>query len=180
LALLAISLGAALIALQFLSGSREAPTAQPAATATRQATATPRPTATDRPTRTATPPPVEISFDQLAELAVGREVVLTGRLALFSSTRCGITCGLLLEDIDNPSHEITIFVDVATPDQTAAPGEMEHLPDQYVKSDIRVRTEDGAYAAVGFRIRITGEVCETTSGEPCISDITKIELVTVE
>jgi len=141
------------------------------------ATATRRPSST--PTRTPTPPPVEITFDDLPNYPVGSEVILTGRLALFSSTRCGVTCGLLLEDIDNPSHEITIFVDIPSSGQTAAPNEMDQLPDQYLKSDIRVRTADGTYAAVGFRIRITGEICETTSGEPCIRDITKIELVTV-
>jgi len=179
-ALLVIALGAALIAREFLPGSRQAAPPQSAATATRQATATPRPTATDRPTRTPTPPPVEITFEELDALPVGTDVIITGRLALFSSTRCGLTCGLLLEDIANPSREITILVNVVSPGQQAEPNQMESLPDQYVKSDIRVRTDDGTYAAVGFRLRITGQICETTSGSPCISDITKIELVTVD
>jgi len=178
--LLVLGVGALFLVLQPRLRSPAARSVETHPSATAQATLTTRPTATDRPTRTATPPPVEITFDDLANYPVGREVILTGRLALFSSTRCDITCGLLLEDIANPSHEITIFVGIPSPGQTAAPGEMDRLADQYVKSDIRVRTDDGTYAAVGFRIRITGEVCETTSGEPCINDITKIELVTVD
>lgn len=174
-----VTVGAIFIILQLRPESPAASPADPVATPTRQITPTSRPTATDRPTRTPTPPPVEITFDELRNYPVGTEVILTGRLALFSGTRCGLTCGLLLEDIANPSHEITIFVDIPSPGQTAAPNQMDRLADQYVKSDIRVRTDDGTYAAVGFRIRITGEICETTSGEPCIRDITKIELVTV-
>jgi hypothetical protein len=57
---------------------------------------------------------------------------------------------------------------------------MKPLPSSYRKSDIQVRTADGTYAAVGFRLRVTGEICRTTNDEICLTDISKIELVQIK
>jgi len=54
---------------------------------------------------------------------------------------------------------------------------MEALFEGFQQSDIRVRMADGTYALVKYRIRVQGRICETTDGDPCITDITKIELV---
>lgn len=135
--------------------------------------ATPRPTSTPRPT--VTPMPVEITFDNIGDFEVGREVILVGRLAMFSSTICDDDCGLLLENPAKPSQKITIFVRVGD-----LPNQMKALFEGYTKSDIQVRLDDGTYAVIGYRIRVTGRVCETTSGNPCISSIEKIELFQVQ
>jgi hypothetical protein len=47
----------------------------------------------------------------------------------------------------------------------------------FQQSDIRVRTDDGGYALIKYRIRVHGRVCKTTDSSPCITDITRIELV---
>ena len=145
--------------------------APPTRTPTRTATKVPTPTRI--PTRTPTPMPIEVNFDTIGNYPVGRLVKLVGRLAMFSSTYCyyNHTCGLLLENPSKPSQTITIFVTVGY-----EPNQMKPLPNPYTKSDIQVRLDDGTYAAIGFRIIVTGRICETTGGEPCITDIIKIEL----
>jgi len=148
-------------------------TSTPWPSATSRPTATPRPTATSRPT--ATPRPIEITFDNIGDYEVGTKVILVGRLAMFSSTICDDDCGLLLENPANPSQKITIFVRVGD-----LPNQMKALFEGYTKSDIQVRLDDGTYAVVGYRIRVTGRICETTSGNPCISSIEKIELFQVQ
>jgi uncharacterized RDD family membrane protein YckC len=142
---------------------------------TRQPAATLEPTRTQIPAPTATPLPVEVNFDTIGETQVGQQVILVGRLDLMSSTICRLgACGLLLENPQNRSQKITIFVWVGT-----EPNQMKPLPDPYTKSDIQVRLNEGAYAVVGYRLRVTGRRCETTSQAPCISEITKIELFQV-
>jgi hypothetical protein len=132
------------------------------------------------PTKTPVPPPLEVTFDALEQYPVGRLVILTGRLALMGSTHCSATCGLLLENTANPSQTVTIFVELPVGDNTPLPNEMKPLPSSYRKSDIQVRTADGTYAAVGFRLRVTGEICRTTNDEICLTDISKIELVQIK
>jgi len=146
------------------------------ATATPRPSATTRPSATPRPSATATLMPVEITFDNIGDFEVGRQVILVGRLAMFSSTFCDDNdCGLLLENPANPSQKITIFV--TTGDQ---PNMMKPLFEGYTKSDIQVRLDDGTYAVIGYRVRVTGRICETSSGAPCITNIKKIELFQVQ
>lgn len=137
--------------------------------------ATPRPTATRTSRPTATPMPVEITFDTIGDYEVGTKVILVGRLEMFSSTFCDDECGLLLENPANTAQDITIFVRVG--DQ---PNQMKPLFEGYTKGDIQVRLNDGTYAVIGYRIRVTGRICDTTSGEPCISSIEKIELFQVQ
>jgi uncharacterized RDD family membrane protein YckC len=144
-------------------------------TPTLQPNVTIRPTSTPRPTQTHTPLPVEINFDTIGDYPVRQPVILVGRLTLFSSTLCSDTCGLLLENPEKPTQKITIFVPVGDGNN-----QMKPLPDSYTKSDIQVRLDDGTLAVIGYRIRVTGRICETTGGEPCISDITKMELFQVK
>ncbi len=155
----------------FRSSTLSLPTATLTATLTHTPTRTPNPTPTKTPTRTPTPMPVEINFDTIGNYPLGSQVIFVGRLSMMSGTTCNHTCGLLLENPANPTQKINIFVTVG--DQ---PSQMKPLPNSYTKSDIQVRLDDGTYAVVGFRIRVTGRICETTSGSPCISDIIKIEL----
>ena len=139
------------------------------------ATRKPNRTATRKPNPTATPQPVEVTFDTIGNYPQGQRIILVGRLALFSSTRCGEACGLLLENPANAAQKITIFVTVGS-----EPNQMKPLPTSYTKSDIQVRLDDGTFAVIGYRIRVTGSMCLTTSDEPCILDITKIELFQVK
>jgi uncharacterized RDD family membrane protein YckC len=138
-------------------------------------TATLQPSSTPMPTQTPTPLPVEVDFDTLKNYAVGYPVILVGRLTLFSSTTCNDTCGLLLENPDNPIQKTTIFVPVGDGNN-----QMKPLPDSFTNKDIQVRLDDGTLAVIGYRIRVTGHVCETTEGESCISDISKMELFQVK
>jgi uncharacterized RDD family membrane protein YckC len=144
-------------------------------TNTTQPSATPRPTTTRTFRPTATPMPVEITFDTIGDHEVGTKVILVGRLAMFSSTICDDRCGLLLENPANTAQKVTIFVKVGD-----LPNQMKALFEGYTKSDIQVRLDDGTYAVIGYRIRVTGRICETTSGNPCISSIEKIELFQVQ
>jgi hypothetical protein len=154
----------------------QSPTATSLVSTTLTSTKTPRPTPTKMPTSTATPMPVEVTFDTIGNYPTGQQVILVGRIALMSSTTCGLqTCGLLLENPAKPSQKMTIFVTVGT-----NPNQMKPLPDNYTKSDIQVYLNDGSVAVVNYRIRITGRVCTTSSNEPCISDIVKIELFQVK
>jgi len=141
-----------------------------------QAQPTAKPTATKRPLPTNPPEPVEVTFDTIGNYPEGQPVIFVGRLALMGSTRCNaLTCGLLLENPSKPSQTITIFVYVGD-----EPNKMKPLPDSYTKSDIQVQLDDGTFAVVGYRLRITGQVCNTTSDTPCIDDIIKIELYQVQ
>jgi hypothetical protein len=135
---------------------------------------TPTPTRTQMPA--STPLPVEVTFDTIGNYPAGHLVILVGRLAMTSSIRCCLSeCGLLLENPARTSQTITIFVTVGF-----KPNQMKSLPDQYTKSDIQVQLNDGTFAVVGYRIRVTGKVCSSTSKEPCISEIMKIELFQVK
>jgi len=101
---------------------------------------------------------------------------MTGNLVMFSSTYCGYECGLSLAKFSGSSQTITIFVRVADAGVEPSPNQMKALPDPYDKWDIRVKLDDGEYAFIGQRITVTGRICKTTDGDPCISDISKIEL----
>jgi len=119
---------------------------------------------------------VELNFDTIGDYPVNTRINMTGYLVLFSSTHCSYTCGLLLAELPGSSNKVTIFVYVAKEGVEPNPNQMKALPDNYGKWDIRVRLDDGEYAFIGQRITITGRICETTDGDLCISDITKIEL----
>jgi uncharacterized RDD family membrane protein YckC len=138
-------------------------------------TATIQPSSTPMPTQTSTSLPVEVDFDTLDNYAVGHPVILVGRLTFFSITTCNDTCNLLLENPDNPSQIITIFVPVGDGNN-----QMKPLPDPFTNKDIQVRLDDGTLAVIGYRIRVTGRVCETPEGVSCISDISKFELFQVK
>jgi hypothetical protein len=152
------------------------------------ATDTPRPTRTPSPTRTqtatptqtsthtSTPMPVEVTFDTIGDYPTGTRVSMTGVLVFFSSTHCGYECGLLLAEYLNSPKKITIFVRVAEAGVDPVPNQMKALPENFGQWDIRVRLNNGDYALVGQRITVIGRVTETTSGNPAISDITRIDL----
>jgi len=151
-------------------------TETPRPTRTHTPTSTLAPTPTQTPKPTSTPLPVEVTFDTIGNYPTGHLVILVGRLALMSTTRCSLSeCGLLLENPARPSQTMTIFVPVGL-----KPNQMKPLIDQYTKSDIQVQLNDGTFAVVGYRIRVTGRVCSTTNKESCISDIIKIELFQVK
>jgi hypothetical protein len=128
------------------------------------------------PTRTSTPMPVEITFDTIGNYAEGRLVILSGLLTLFKSTYCGSECGLLLSEYSGSENKVTIFVSVAKAGIEPSPNQMKALPDNFGKWDVSIRLNDGTYAYIDQRITVTGRICKTTDGDPCISSITKIEL----
>jgi hypothetical protein len=139
-------------------------------------TSTPSATPTKRPPPTATPLPVEVTFDTIGDYPEGTRVTMTGVLALFKSTHCGYECGLLFAEYINSPKKVTIFVRVAKAGVEPEPNQMKALPESFEKWDIRVRLNDGDYAFIDQRITITGRIARTTTGEPAISDITRIEL----
>ena len=149
-------------------------TPRPTRTQTRTPTLTSTPTR--RPTITPTPMPVEVTFDTIQNYSTGTRVIMTGYLVTFSSTYCSDECGLLLGKSRNSSQSITIFVRVAEAGVEPSLNQMKALPDPYQVWDIRVRLNNGEYAFIGQQITVTGRICETTDGDPCISSITKIEL----
>ena len=137
---------------------------------------TPEPTSTPRPSPTPTPLPLEVTFDSIGDVETGTLVNLIGRLVLTKNIRCvNSECGLLLENPADASQKITIFI--LSGDE---PNQLKPVPEKYSKSDIKVRLDDGTYALVGYRLRVTGMVCETTNGNPCIQSIRKVELYQVK
>jgi uncharacterized RDD family membrane protein YckC len=135
-----------------------------------------QPTHTQRANPSATPTPVEVTFDSINDYPTGSPVTLVGRIVLVSQIKCknGI-CGLVLENPANTSQTISIFLMAGD-----EPNQLKPVPETYTKDDIQVRLDDGSYAPVGYRIRVTGIVCKTTTDNACISDITKIELYQVK
>lgn len=145
---------------------------------TRTQTLTPAPTATRSrtPAPTSTPKPVEVSFDTIDNYERGTRVIMSGTLVMFGSTYCDSECGILLAESSNSSNKITIFVRVAAPGVDPSPNQMKALPDPYEKWDVRICLNDGTFAFIGQRIKVTGKICQTTDGNACISSITRIEL----
>jgi hypothetical protein len=130
---------------------------------------------TQVPTRTSTPAPVTVTFDTIGSYPVGRLVILSGILEMFKSTYCGTECGLLLAENSSSENKITIFVRVAAKGVEPPPNQMKALPDPFSKWDVIVCLNDGMLAYIDNRITVTGHICKTTDGDPCISDIIKIE-----
>lgn len=145
-------------------------------TATPLPTDTPIPTRTPLPEPTATPLPEVITFDTIGNYPVGTHVILSGLLTLPRSTKCSYYCGLLFTDFSGSGKQITIFVFAAQEGQEPSPNMMKFLPETYSKWDVVVRLNDGSLAYVDNRITVTGRICETTNGNPCIDDIIRIEL----
>ncbi len=151
-------------------------TSTPRPSSTPLPTITPLPSATPLPSSTPTPAPVEVTFDSLGDYETGRLVTLIGRLVLTNNVHCrNDECGLLLENPDNTSQKITIFIMAGD-----EPNQLKPVPETYTKSDIKVRLDDGTYALVGYRLRVTGRVCKTTDGDACIDAIRKVELYQVK
>lgn len=134
------------------------------------------PTRTPIPPPTSTPAPVLVTFDTVGNYPKGTPVILSGLLTLFKSTFCDSECGLLLSETSGSDKKITIFVSVAKAGEEPANNQMKALPDNFGKWDIIIRLDDGSLAYIDNRITVTGEICNTTDGDPCISDIIKIEL----
>jgi hypothetical protein len=95
---------------------------------------------------------------------------------MFKSTWCDSECGLILAEYSNSPNSITIFVRVAAEGVEPSPNQMKALPDPFSKWDVVICLNDGTLAYIDNRITVTGRICKTTAGTPCISDITKIEL----
>jgi hypothetical protein len=127
------------------------------------------------PTRTSTPAPVTITFDTIGNYPEGRLVILSGLLEMFKSTWCGTECGLLLVEHTGSPNKVTIFVKIAAKGVEPSPNQMKALPDPFSKWDVVLCLNDGTLAYIDNRITVTGKICRTTAGEPCISSITKIE-----
>lgn len=138
-------------------------------------TASTRQPPTPIPTRTSTPAPVTVTFDTLGTYPTGRLVILSGILEMFKSTYCDDECGLALSEYTNSENSITIFVRVAKEGVEPSPNQLKALPNPFSKWDIIVCLNDGTLAYIDNRITVTGHVCKTTDGDPCISDIIKIE-----
>jgi hypothetical protein len=130
---------------------------------------------TRAPTYTITLAPETIAFDTIGNYEVGRLVVLSGILEMFKSTYCGTECGLLLAEFSGSENKVTIFVRVAAQDVETSPNQMKALPDPFSKWDIIICLDDGSLAYIDNRVTVTGKICKTTTGNPCISDIIKIE-----
>ena len=169
-------------AVQTIAGGVLGPTRTPTPTSTRRPTSTPLPTSTPRPsltpwpTNTATPEPIEVDFDTIQNYPSGRLVILTGRLALMTTSTCrGTKCALVLVNPKNTDQTITIFVYTGD-----GPNTMKPLPETYTRADIQVHLDDGTNAIVGYRLRVYGRVCDTTDGGKCIDYVSKIELVQVQ
>jgi hypothetical protein len=130
---------------------------------------------TQVPTRTSTPAPLTVTYDSIGSYPVGRLVILSGILEMFKSTYCGTECGLLLAENSGSENKITIFVRVAAKGVEPSPNQMKALPDPFSKWDVIICLNDRMLAYIDNRITVTGRVCKTTDGAPCISDIIKIE-----
>jgi hypothetical protein len=142
---------------------------------TRTPTITPTSTPTLIPTRTSTPAPVIATFDMIGTYPEGQLVTLSGFLEMFKSTYCDSECGLLLSEYSGSDNKITIFVRVAQQGVDPSPNQMKALPNPYSQWDIVICLNDGTNAYIGNRITVTGKICKTTSDNPCISNIIKIE-----
>jgi hypothetical protein len=138
-------------------------------------TRTPTSTPTLIPTSTSTPTPLIATFDMLGTYPEGQLVTLSGFLEMFKSTYCDSECGLLLAEYSGSDNNIAIFVRAAKEGVDPSPNQMKALPNPYTQWDIVVCLDDGTKAYIGNRITVTGRICKTTSGEPCISRIIKIE-----
>jgi hypothetical protein len=118
---------------------------------------------------------MEVTFDTIGDYP-GELVILVGRLVLTKNIHCvNGECGLLLENPADTSRKITMFIIAGD-----EPNQLKPVPETYTKGDIKVRLDDGSYALVGYRLRITGTVCETTDGDPCLHSIRKVELYQVK
>jgi hypothetical protein len=186
LRLLILALGLVLFALYLLLPKENLPaifspdtprsTSTPRPSTTPLPTQTPLPSATPLPSSTATPVPVEVTFDSIGDYDVDRLVILIGRLVLTSNINCrGDECGLLLENPADTAQKIAIFITAGD-----EPNQLKPVPETYTKGDIKVRLDDGTYALVGYRLRVTGRVCKTTDGDACIDSIRKVELYQVK
>jgi hypothetical protein len=159
----------------------DTPTLVPSSTPTRTATPTrtPTKTATPRPTRTPAPTPASTDFTALEQFPEDTYVTIVGYLDLPGSTHCstGATarCGISLVDPTDRSRSIPIFVYTPLTGNTPAPNEMFELPALYSDSDLKVRASTGEVVGNGARVRVTGQVCQTTDGMACISQITEIK-----
>jgi hypothetical protein len=148
-----------------------------------RATRTPRvttvPTATliptKRPTLTPTPLPVEVDFTTLNNYPVDTRVTMVGQMKLPGGMTCDEKCPIFFRNSKKYAEEITIFIYIPPEGEEPEPNMMARLPDKYRESDFKVRLDDGTFVGNYTKVRVTGSICETTSGEIAICRITKIE-----
>ncbi len=120
-------------------------------------------------------PPIPVTFDTVGQYPVGRRVVIEGVLRMPGQTACGETCFVLLGEPADPERTLPIFIDVPASGEPG-PNQMPSLPDDLPPADFRVICADGTPVGDGAALRLTGVVCRTTAGSPCVDQIELIEL----
>lgn len=131
------------------------------------------------PTIAPTAAMVNVDFDTIKNYPAGQLVSIVGRMDFFSNTFCdNRTCSVLLENIDDSSQHMSIFVNAAAEGKNPEPNQMKRLMEGFREADVMIMAEDGVYAMVGYRIRVEGRVCDTTEGNKCVKSITSIKICT--
>ena len=102
------------------------------------------------------------------------KVVIEGYLKLSSSTHCEEQCNLFLLDYLNSENTLVIFITLNRGEGTAQPNQMEKLPADYWDLDLDVRLDNGERVSGYSPVRLTGNVCRTTTDKPCL-EVTRIE-----
>jgi len=120
-------------------------------------------------------PPTPVTFDAVGQYPVGRRVVIEGVLRMPAQTSCREACFVLLSDPADPDRTLAIFVSVPAAGEPG-PNQMPGLADDFTPADFRVICDDGTPVGDGASLRLTGAVCRTTSGSPCVDQIELIEL----
>jgi hypothetical protein len=143
--------------------------------ATKVPTSTNRLVPSETPEPTFTFAPLIVDFSSILQQSVGSIVILTGRLSMPQQTECTTTtCWIYLRDPVKSSNKIVVFLRIPPLMATAAPGQMERLPDNYSFMHLKVRTDDGEWIQVNTILTITGSICKTDMGEMCIDQVSHI------
>jgi hypothetical protein len=118
-------------------------------------------------------PPANATFDTFGQFPAGRRVVIEGVLQMPDKTACDERCYVLLRDAADPARTLAVFITAST--GAPGPDQMRSLPPHFEPADFQVAYHDGTLAGDGAALRLTGLVCRTTSGDPCLTEITRIE-----
>ena len=128
-------------------------------------------------------PAHEVTFETFGD-HINENVILVGELALpGSQVLCGDECEFIyLENPDDYTKTINIFIEAVPPLELLGPNQMRTLSFYYTCEDLKVRTYDGTLAGCGDLVAITGRSCESRYEHDhgwCIEKIRKIEKIIV-
>ena len=121
-------------------------------------------------------PVVSTTFDTFSQFPVGQRVVIVGLLEMPDKTACDDDCYVLLRDNVDPSRTLAVFISTPASGEPG-PNQMRSLPEHFEEVDFQVVCADGSLAGDGAALRLTGLVCRTASGDPCLNEVRLIELV---